>query len=800
MENFNKNIDDLFNSESKKAEENTNFPGFEKVWDKVEQKLEKKEKKRILPIWFPSGIAATLVIGLGVLYLYNQKEDLPVKPVIAQQETSPESSAKSNIINKPQSDVHKLDEEIQERIKKNPIVTKEILAYQNTSNSDNTVEIIQNIVPEKMKTVDLEYMKNSKYTTDEYYLKKIETPAVSAIPFQNQENSLSRAKTKNINEVVVTAMGIKRKEQSLGYASEINVASQLQGKVAGLQISSNAPNIPNSNIVIRGVRSIESSSKPLYVIDGKPYENVDLQKISSDKIKSVNILKDNAATSLYGSRGLNGVVLIDTKGLSDKDIKTITSFSPQNNNESYDSWEENPFELSTSQPLSTFSIDVDNAAYSNIRRMINNGQIVDKNAVRVEEMINYFKYNYPQPSVNEPFSIHSEYNDCAWNPQHKILKIGLQGKNLVEKNLPSSNLVFLIDISGSMNAANKLPLLKSSFKVLLERLRPQDKVAIVTYAGNAGIALEPTSASQKEKIMTALENLQSGGSTAGAEGIITAYKLAEENFVKNGNNRVILATDGDFNVGVSNNEDLKAMIENKRKSGVFLTCLGFGMGNYKDNRLEMLADKGNGNYAYIDNIQEANKFLGKEFAGSMYAIAKDVKIQIEFNPKLVKAYRLIGYESRKLKTEDFINDKIDAGELGIGHTVTALYEVIPANSTSEFLPKGSDLKYTEVKTKDNLGNELATIKFRYKKPNEEESKELIQTVSNSQKEINSASLDFRFANAVAWFGLVLRDSQYISNKNLEDIINLAKQGKSSDEDGYRAEFIRLMESYKSIKN
>lgn len=782
MENFNKNIDDLFNSESKKAEENTNFPGFEKVWDKVEQKLDEKEKKRILPIWFTSGIAASLVIGLGVLYLYNQKEDLPVKPVIAQQETSPESSAKPNIINKPQSDVHKLDEEIQERIKKNPIVTKEIVAYQNTSNSENTVEIIQNIVLEPVKAL------------------KIEVSPVLVEGFQTNKSISSVEKTKNINEVVVTAMGIKRKEQSLGYASEINVASQLQGKVAGLQISSNAPNIPNSNIVIRGVRSIESSPKPLYVIDGKPYENVDLQKISSDKIKSVNILKDNAATSLYGSRGLNGVVLIDTKGLSDKDIKTITSFSPQNSNESYDIWEENPFELSTGQPLSTFSIDVDNAAYSNIRRMINNGQIVDKNAVRVEEMINYFKYNYPQPSVNEPFSIYTEYNDCAWNPQHKILKIGLQGKTLVEKNLPSSNLVFLIDISGSMNAANKLPLLKSSFKVLLERLRPQDKVAIVTYAGNAGIALEPTSASQKEKIMTALENLQSGGSTAGAEGIITAYKLAEENFVKNGNNRVILATDGDFNVGVSNNEDLKAMIENKRKSGVFLTCLGFGMGNYKDNRLEMLADKGNGNYAYIDNIQEANKFLGKEFAGSMYAIAKDVKIQIEFNPKLVKAYRLIGYESRKLKTEDFINDKIDAGELGIGHTVTALYEVIPANSTSKFLPKGSDLKYTEVKTKDNLGNELATIKFRYKKPNEEESKELIQTVSNSQKEINSASLDFRFANAVAWFGLVLRDSQYISNKSLEDIINLAKQGKSSDEDGYRAEFIRLMESYKSIKN
>ena len=328
MENFNQNIDDLFNSESKKAEENANFPGFEKVWDKVEQKLDEKEKKRILPIWFTSGIAASLVIGLGVLYLYNQKEDLPVKPVIAQQETSPESSAKPNIINKPQSDVHKLDEEIQERIKKNPIVTKEIVAYQNTSNSENTIEIIQNIVLEPVKAL------------------KIEVSPVLVEGFQTNKSISSVEKTKNINEVVVTAMGIKRKEQSLGYASEINVASQLQGKVAGLQISSNAPNIPNSNIVIRGVRSIESSPKPLYVIDGKPYENVDLQKISSDKIKSVNILKDNAATSLYGSRGLNGVVLIDTKGLSDNDIKAITSFSPQNNNESYDSWEENPFELS----------------------------------------------------------------------------------------------------------------------------------------------------------------------------------------------------------------------------------------------------------------------------------------------------------------------------------------------------------------------------------------------------------------------------------------------------------------------
>ncbi|WP_319804249.1 vWA domain-containing protein [Chryseobacterium kimseyorum] len=469
------------------------------------------------------------------------------------------------------------------------------------------------------------------------------------------------------------------------------------------------------------------------------------------------------------------------------------------NDEEYASLIENPFELTKSQPVSTFSIDVDKAAYSNIRRMINNGETVDKNAVRIEEMVNYFKYNYPQPQNNDPFSINTEYSDSPWNPQHKLLKIGLQGKNIPLDILPPSNIVFLIDTSGSMQAEDKLPLLKQSLKILLNQLRPQDKVGIVAYAGSAGVILPSTSATDKNKILEAFEMLQAGGSTAGGEGIELAYKLAKENFIKKGNNRVVLATDGDFNVGTSSVANLETLIEEKRKSGIYLTCLGYGMGNYKDDKMETLADKGNGNYAYIDNLQEAGKFLGKEFAGSIYTIAKDVKVQIEFNPKYVKSYRLIGYENRKLRNEDFENDKIDAGELGSGHTVTALYEIIPANVNSEFLPKEGKLKYSSNAASKGFGDELATVKFRYKKPDGEKSTEISQIVRNSGLRISSASPDFKFATSVAWFGLVLRDSKLIKNKSLNAVENLAKEGKSSDEEGYRSEFIGLVQQYKTIK-
>ncbi|WP_422389341.1 vWA domain-containing protein [Flavobacterium ginsenosidimutans] len=475
------------------------------------------------------------------------------------------------------------------------------------------------------------------------------------------------------------------------------------------------------------------------------------------------------------------------------DLVEEENYIPEANTESYAELEENPFESPLKEPLSTFSIDVDNASYTNIRRFINEGQKVPKDAVRVEEMINFFKYKYPQPDGEHPFSINTEYSDCPWNKNSRLLKIGLQGKNIPMANLPASNLVFLVDVSGSMDEQNKLPLLKESMKVLVKELRSIDKVSIVVYAGSAGVVLEPTSGDNKDEIMDAFDDLHAGGSTAGGEGIELAYKLAQQNFIKEGNNRVVIATDGDFNVGASSDDDMLKLIEQKRESGVFLTVLGFGMGNYKDSKMEILADKGNGNYAYIDNIQEANRFLGKEFKGSMFAIAKDVKIQIEFNPNHVQAYRLIGYENRKLNAEDFKNDKIDAGELGSGHSVTALYEIVPIGVESDYVP--SDLKYTKTeKVAGNHSDELATVKFRYKKPDGNKSIEIVNIIADKKTDLENSSQDFKFTTAVSWFGLKLRESKYIANSSSSDIKRLAKSGLSNDEEGYRSEFVRLVDA------
>ncbi|RXR31876.1 DUF3520 domain-containing protein [Flavobacterium piscinae] len=591
----------------------------------------------------------------------------------------------------------------------------------------------------------------------------------------------------------------------------------LAGQTMGLKIKSGSGQ-PGStkSIRIRGTSSLNSKNEPLVILDGKPISKKQLQVLNPNDIKDITVLKDASATSIYGSRGKNGVIVITSKSgkvekLSRrqlrKKLKELEKAQQQapiqwpekdpTQDESYESFEENAFESPSTAPLSTFSIDVDNASYTNIRRFINNGQVVPKDAVRVEEMVNFFKYKYAEPTNEHPFSIHTEYSDCGWNSNHKVLKVGLQGKNIPTDNLPASNLVFLIDVSGSMNDQNKLPLLKQSMKILVEQLRKKDKVSIVVYAGAAGLVLPPTSGEDKKSIIDALEKLQAGGSTAGGAGIELAYKTAEENFVKNGNNRVILATDGDFNVGASSNTDMQTLIEEKRKSGVFLTCLGYGMGNYKDSKMETIANKGNGNYAYIDNIQEANRFLGKEFKGSMFAIAKDVKIQIEFNPQHVQAYRLIGYENRKLKDEDFVNDAIDAGELGSGHTVTALYEIIPTNVKSDHFKEPIDLKYSKTESSSTaFGNELATIKLRYKKPDGDKSIETVQVVENKSIPIVNSSDDFKFSSAVAWFGLKLRDSKLVQNKDSEAIKTLAKKGLSNDEDGYKSEFIRLVETVK----
>lgn len=470
------------------------------------------------------------------------------------------------------------------------------------------------------------------------------------------------------------------------------------------------------------------------------------------------------------------------------------------NTEDYDGITENRFRKVTDEPLSTFSIDVDGASYSNVRRMINYGQMPAEGAVRVEEFINYFKYKYPQPTGNDPFSINTEMSVCPWNKEHKLVMVGLQGKEIATTNLPPSNLVFLIDVSGSMSDANKLPLVKASLKLLVDQLREQDHVAIVVYAGAAGLVLPSTSGIQKEKIMAAIDKLEAGGSTAGGAGIKLAYNVAKEQFKKGGNNRVILCTDGDFNVGMSSDDAMERLIEEERKSGVFLTVLGYGMGNYKDNKMQKLANKGNGNHAYIDGMNEAKKVLVNEFGGTMFTIAKDVKLQVEFNPALVQAYRLVGYENRLLNKEDFNNDKKDAGELGSGHTVTALYEIIPVGVESDFIEDVDELKYqqTTKSKKSGLKNEIMTIKFRYKEPDGNESKLIVHPLLDEKIPFEKTSENFRFATAVAQFGMLLRNSEFKGNATYEKVIRQANAAIGTDKEGYRTEFIKLVQNVQSL--
>ena len=473
--------------------------------------------------------------------------------------------------------------------------------------------------------------------------------------------------------------------------------------------------------------------------------------------------------------------------------------------EEYSGLVENKFFEAKKDALTTFSIDVDRAGYSNVRRMLNANILPPKDAIRIEEMINYFDYDYPQPTAEskDPVTINTEYTDSPWNPGLKLMKIGIQAKKVETDKLAASNLVFLIDVSGSMQDQNKLPLVKKGFGLLIDQLREQDRVSIVVYAGAAGMILPSTSGKEKGKIKDALEKLEAGGSTAGGEGIKLAYKMAEENFIKDGNNRVILASDGDFNVGVSSEEDLKKLIEQKREKGVFLSVLGFGMGNYKDNKMEVLADKGNGNYAYIDNIQEAQKVFVNEFGGTLFTVAKDVKLQLEFNPAFVKAYRLIGYENRMLQNEDFNDDKKDAGEMGSGHTVTALYEIVPTGVESQYLKTIDKLKYqkTEEKSSSNLvkSEEVLTVKLRYKLPDGNKSQLMEKAVKNESIAFNHASENFIFAASVAEFGLILRDSEYKGQASFEHVIESAKKSKGLDDEGYRSEFIKLVKTAKLLQ-
>jgi Ca-activated chloride channel family protein len=469
--------------------------------------------------------------------------------------------------------------------------------------------------------------------------------------------------------------------------------------------------------------------------------------------------------------------------------------------EEYNPVTENRFKFAKKTPLSTFSIDVDAASYSNMRRHINQGQMPPSDAIRTEELVNYFSYDYAQPTDKNPVKISAEIGKCPWNAEHRLVRIGLKAKEIASDNLPASNLVFLIDVSGSMSGPRRLELVKSSLKLLTNNLREKDHVAIVVYAGSAGEVLPSTPGSDKQKIREALEQLDAGGSTAGGAGLQLAYSIAAKNFIDGGNNRIILCTDGDFNIGISSNEKLESFIEEKRQSGIFLTVLGYGMGNYKDSKMQILAEKGNGNHAYIDNLQEANKVLVSEFGGTIHTIAKDVKLQIEFNPQHVQAYRLIGYESRLLNDEDFNDDTKDAGEIGAGHNVTAFYEVVPVGIKFSGAGAIDPLKYQKNRKNDDKtvftgSDELLTVKLRYKEPDGDTSRKIELAVIDDKSD--NVSTDFRFASAVAMFGQLLTHSDFKGDATFDKVIELAESALGNDEKGYRREFVRLADLTKGI--
>jgi Ca-activated chloride channel family protein len=460
------------------------------------------------------------------------------------------------------------------------------------------------------------------------------------------------------------------------------------------------------------------------------------------------------------------------------------------NTEEYGRIVENEFLAVADNPLSTFSVDVDRAAYSNVRRFLRDGQRPPRDAVRIEEMVNYFTYDYPEPSGAHPFSVTTEVAACPWNEKHRVLLVGLQGRRMKTADLPANNLVFLIDVSGSMMEPDKLPLVKEGLELLVNQLRPNDRVAIVVYAGNAGLVLPSTPGSDKGTILSAIQSLEAGGSTAGGAGIKLAYEVAKQNFLDGGNNRVILATDGDFNVGASSDGELEQLIESKRRDRIFLTVLGFGTGNVKDSKMELLADKGNGNYAYVDSLAEARKVLVSEMGATLFTIAKDVKLQIEFNPTKVASYRLIGYENRLLRKEDFNNDAKDAGDIGAGHSVTALYELVPAGSESG-ASSVDPLKYQTTHVIDG-SPELLTLKLRYKEPEGETSKLMTYTVNDSHADAASASDNLRFASSVAEFGMLLRDSKFKGDATYDEARQLASKSLGRDYEGYRRDFLSMI--------
>jgi Ca-activated chloride channel family protein len=589
----------------------------------------------------------------------------------------------------------------------------------------------------------------------------------------------------NGNYKVIVAPGSTLVFSFIGYYGA-SVKLKPGQKVLNISLTANSKAL--NDVVVRGYvkRNREQTTGSSYIITGKEVQDNPVGNVTQllqGKTKGLNI-QNAPRVEYYPTKPISGYL--------------PNAISP--GTEDYDRIVENQFTDPKTTPLSTFAVDVDKASYANIRRFINAGQLPPKNAVRIEELINYFNYNLPEPSNGDPVAIQTELATAPWNNKHQLVRIGLKAKDVKTDKLPASNLVFLVDVSGSMSDANKLPLVKTSLKMLVDQLRPIDHVALVTYAGYVGIALKSTSADQKEKIKEAIDRLGAGGGTAGGAGLMMAYQVAQKNFIKKGNNRIVMATDGDFNVGASSNKDMEDLIEEERKTGISLSILGFGMGNYKDSKIELLADKGHGNYAYIDNITEATKSMVTEFGGTLFTVAKDVKLQVEFNPAKVQAYRLLGYENRLMAKEDFNNDTKLGGDMGVNHTVTALYEIIPIGVNDGFTASVDPLKYQkpiEV-IKGSNSTELMTVKFRYKEPESDRSKMQSVVLSDKPVDFGKASVDFRFAAAVAGYGMLLRNSVFKQDTEFKQLIKMAKKAKGEDDNGYRAEFIRLAESTADI--
>ncbi len=628
-----------------------------------------------------------------------------------------------------------------------------------------------------------------------------------------------------LEDVVVTGAGVVSGARHVPYVvgqvtgqdvqrPPAPAASATQGKVAGAAVVSGSgrPGAAPS-ILLRGPKSINStgrSAEPLYVVDGVVASGAQISNLDAADIQAVEVAEGAAAASLYGSRAANGVVQITTRSGAGARLTPEPALppaptpppppAPPMNTEEYDLIQENPFLAASRDPLSTFAIDVDPASYSNVRRFVRDGTAPPRDAVRIEELVNYFSYDYPDPTGAHPFAVVAEVGAAPWNPRHQLVHVGIQGRRMDAAQLPPSNLVFLVDVSGSMDTPDKLPLVKASLRMLVEELDGQDRVALVVYAGAAGLVLDATPGDRRETILDAIERLDAGGSTAGAEGIRLAYEVARRSFIPGGNNRVILVTDGDFNVGVSSQGELVQLIEQKRAEGTFLTVLGFGTGNLADARMEQMANHGNGNYAYIDGLLEARKVLVQEMGGTLFTIAKDVKLQVEFNPQRVHAYRLIGYENRLLAAEDFADDRKDAGELGAGHSVTALYEVVPVGAESSVtVGEVADLRYQRPSSEavTAFSGEMMNVNIRYKRPDGDESVLLSHPVRAPGTDAPTSD-DFRFAAAVAEFGMLLRGSEHRGGSSLDDVLSMARRALGEDPHGHRRAFIGLVEDYRRL--